>query len=141
VSAREARFGTDLRVDPAAGGLDLRSDGGGALTLARGNDSVIQGLRLRLMVRHRELAPLGWPDFGSRLHELIGEPDNTRTRARLAAYARAAVEGDARVGKVTDVRVVSVPGERATVEVRMEILLVGASLPLSLGHTVRLEAS
>ena len=37
---------------------------------------------MRLRVRKGELAPLGWPDYGSRLGELIGEPDLPRTTSR-----------------------------------------------------------
>jgi hypothetical protein len=90
-SDRELLFGTDLALTGAAGGLDLRATPVGDLALAAGSANIVQALTLRLMVRKGELAPLGWPDFGSRLHELIGEPNNQRTRVKLMGLARAAI--------------------------------------------------
>ena len=56
-----------------ASGYDLIGDTAGDIVLALGNDNIMQALTLWLRVRRGELAPLGWPDYGSRLHQLIGE--------------------------------------------------------------------
>src|SRR3954454_3326451 len=101
---RERLFGADLRLRPTGGSLDLTRDDGGDLDLATGAENISQALTLRLLVRRGELTPLGWPDYGSRLHELIGEPNVVRTRALLMTFAQAAIEQDARVEKVSEVR-------------------------------------
>src|SRR5918992_24562 len=110
---RARLFGNDLRLSLMAPGVDLMPDNAGDLDLATGVDNIVQALTLRLLVRRGELAPLGWPDYGSRLHELIGEPNVRRTHLRLMAFAREAVEADPRVVEVTQVR--ALPGERDVV--------------------------
>jgi phage baseplate assembly protein W len=136
---RELLFGTDLALAGAAGGLDLRATPVGDLALAAGNANIVQALTLRLMVRKGELAALGWPDFGSRLHELIGEPNNQRTRVKLMGLARAAIEADARVEQVLAVEARMLPGERDTVRLEMEIELIHHNTPLNLVFDVRLD--
>lgn len=138
---RQQLFGVDLRVVERAGGQDLVPDYAGDLDLAQGNDNVIQALVLRLKVRKGELAPLGWPDYGSRLHELIGEPNNNRTHLKLMAYAREAIEPDPRVKEIKDIRTQVLPGERDTVQIIMDIQLIDEPNPLNLVYTINLEAT
>lgn len=137
-------FGRDLLLRDGAAGLDLAAEGGGQaggdLALARGSANVIQALTLRLRVRKGELAPLGWPDFGSRLHELIGEPDLPRTHLKLQVFARQAIEADPRVRKVVAVRTATLPGERDTVRLSLDIQLIDAPTPLNLVFDQPLEA-
>lgn len=141
--ARQRLFGTDLLLVDYAGGVDLsqRSGGldGGDLALAAGNDNAVQALTLRLRVRRGELAPLGWPDYGSRLHELIGEPNVPRTHLKLEVFARQAVEADPRVLRVEEVRTSTIPGERDTVRLAMEIRLIDQPSPLNLVFDYPLE--
>jgi phage baseplate assembly protein W len=140
---RERLFGTDLLLRQYAEGLDLgqQQEGtpGGDLALARGNDNIIQALTLRLRVRKGELAPLGWPDYGSRLHELIGEPNVSRTHLKIQAFARQAIEADPRVLKVESVKTVNLPGERDTVRLMMDIQLIDSPNPLNLVFDLPLE--
>lgn len=137
-SDRAALFGDDLQVMERAGGLDLLANATGDISLAHGNDNIVQALVLRLRVRRGELARLGWPDFGSRLHELIGEPNITRTHVKAMAFARAAVEQDPRVTRVLSSEAQVIPGERDTVRVLMEVQLIDAPNPLNLVFELRL---
>jgi phage baseplate assembly protein W len=140
---RAALFGNDLQVAERAGGMDLLRERGGDLALTGsvpgGNDNIVQALALRLRVRKGELARLGWADYGSRLHELIGEPNNTRTHVKLMAFARAAIEQDPRVREVASVEAQVIPGEREVVRLLMEITLIDASNPLNLVFDVKLN--
>ena len=122
-----------------APGLDLVRDASGDIELAEGNDNIEQALLLRLRVRKGELAPLGWPDYGSRLHELIGEPNNSRTHVMLMAHARNAVERDPRVAEVKRIRAEVLPGERDVVTLVMDIVLIDAPTPLNLVFDISLE--
>lgn len=137
---REKLFGNDLLLRDYAEGLDLGQTGtgfaGGDLALARGNDNIVQALTMRLRVRKGELAPLGWPDYGSRLHELIGEPNLARTHFKLQAFARQAIEADPRVLEVVEVRTATLPGERDTVRLMAEIKLIESQSPLNLVNLV-----
>jgi len=121
---RELIFGTDLALADMAPGLDLGVARGGDLALAVGNDNIVQALRLRLQVRRGELAPLGIPAYGSRLHELLGEPNNQRTRVIAMGHARTAVEEDPRVAKVLQVTTETPRGERDTLRIGMDIELL-----------------
>jgi phage baseplate assembly protein W len=136
---RAQLFGNDLQIVERAGGMDLLAEAGGDLAVARGNDNIMQALAMRLRVRKGELARLGWADYGSRLHELIGEPNNTRTHVKLMAFARAAIEQDPRVREVASVETQVIPGERDVVRLLMEISLIDAPNPLNLVFDVKLN--
>jgi len=138
---REKLFGDDLQLVERAGGLDLAPDAAGDLGLAHGVDNIVQALILRLKVRKGELAPLGWPNYGSRLHELIGEPNNARTHVILMAHARSAIEQDPRVAKIQEIRTQILPGERSVVHLSMDILLIDQPNPVNLVFAVDLEAT
>ena len=138
---RSQLFGDDLRLLEQGGVFDLTADRAGDLARAAGNDNIVQALTLRLLVRRGELAPLGWPNYGSRLHELIGEPNNRRTHTILMAHARAAVEQDARVVEVTAMRAYVLAGERDVARLEMEIQLIAENNPLNLVFDVRLGNS
>jgi phage gp46-like protein len=144
-SDRQKLFGTDLRLRESVGGLDLvlssPSGSAGDLALAHGNDNIIQALTLALRVRKGELAALGWPDFGSRLHELIGEPDLPRTRLKAQAYARSALEADPRVAEVVSVEVTSIPGERSVLRLAASVLLIHENTPTNLVFNLALEGA
>ena len=137
---RARLFGNDLRLGRIAGGADLVPDPAGDLDLAVGVDNIVQALTLRLLVRRGELARLGWPDYGSRLHELIGEPNIRRTHVRLMAYAREAVEADPRVAEVHQIRAHVLPGERDVARLELEVLVIDRPTPLNLVFDVNLEA-
>jgi phage baseplate assembly protein W len=138
---RERLFGDDLRLRDGAAGMDLVRHGSGDLDLAHGNDAIAQALYLRLMVRRGELARIGWPEYGSRLHELIGEPSVTRTHARVMALAREAVEADPRVEAVTQVSAIVPPGDRDVVRVALEVQLITEQNPLNLVFDVALGSA
>lgn len=142
---RQQLFGTDIRLGERSGGLDLTLEGSagtsGDLGLASGNDNIVQALSLRLRVRRGELSPLGWPDYGSRLHELIGEPDLPRTRLKAQAFARDAVSADPRVAAVDSVDVVSIPGERGVLRLALSVRLIDEPRPLDFAFELALEGA
>jgi phage baseplate assembly protein W len=138
---RERLFGNDLKLQDRFGGFDLIPDAFTDLDLAEDNDNIIQALQLRLRVRQGELAPLGWSNYGSRIHELIGEPNIPRTHTRLMAYARTAIARDPRVAEIRDISTQILPGERNVVRLQMEILLINQPNPLLMISDLNLEAT
>lgn len=138
VAARELLFGTDLAVRDGVTGLDLAVARGGDLALAVGNDNIVQALRLRLLVRKGEMALLGLPQYGSRLHELLGEPANQRTRVIAMGHARTAVEQDPRVRKVLAVQAESPPGDRDTLRITLDVELIAVNTPINLVFDLKL---
>jgi phage baseplate assembly protein W len=137
---RAKLFGNDLELAERANGFDLLGGARGDLELAQGNDNIVQALKLRLLVHKGELAPLGLPDYGSRLYELIGEPNNTRTQVKLMAFARIAIEQDPRVLKVADIKAYVIPGERGVVRLDTTVQLIDQPNPLNLVVDISLEA-
>ena len=136
---RQRLFGNDLQLYERNDTYDLRSNGAGDLGLAQGNENIIQALTLRLRVRRGGLEALGWPAYGSRLHELIGESNIGRVHVRLMAYARSAIEEDPRVAEVSNVS--AAPSGRDTVRLMMEIRLIEERNPLNMVFDFDLEGA
>jgi phage gp46-like protein len=140
---RQRLFGTDFALRDGAGGADFGLQGpvgaSGDIALASGNTNIVQALTMRLRVEQGELALLGWPAFGSRLHELIGEPDLPRTRLKAQVFARDAVEADPRVLKVDAVDVVRLPGERQILRLALMVRVISLPAPLNLVFDLALD--
>lgn len=142
MAERAELWGHDLELTGVTGdvdvGTDLAASPAGDLRLTTGETNIVQALAMRLRVRRAELARLGYPDYGSRLHEMVGQPNNERTRIQLMAYARAAIEQDPRVAEVRTVTATVLPGERDVVRLSLDVLLISEPNPLNLVHDVRL---
>ncbi|MBL8484562.1 MAG: GPW/gp25 family protein, partial [Rhodocyclaceae bacterium] len=101
-------LGRDLRLDYALGqgffeDADLSPERRGVerdLRLVDGVDNLTQALANRLKTRKGELAALGHPDYGSRHHELIGEPNVARTRNLIKLYILQALRDEPRIERV-----------------------------------------
>ena len=83
---------------------DLRRTAGGDLATVDGRDTLVQAILDRLLTRRGELAGLGHPGYGSRLHELIGEPDSPRTRGWAEVHVRECLDQERRLAEVLSVR-------------------------------------
>ena len=135
---RDVLFGSDLKLRSSAAAVDLTPGRSGDLDTATGADNIVQALTLRLLIRKGELARLGFANYGSRLHELIGEPNNQRTRVIAMGLARAAVEQDARVREVRSITANVPPGDRDTIRIEMEVDLITENTPANLVFDVKL---
>jgi phage baseplate assembly protein W len=91
--------GRDLstRLRPETDKVDLES-----LT---GTDNLKQALLLRFLTPVGEMAPLGHPNYGSRLSELIGELNNQTNRNRAKMFVLQALAQEPRVAEVLKVDV------------------------------------
>lgn len=101
---------SDIRLRPSRRAdsalvLDRRATGTGwDLDTQRDLDAVGQAAWLALAVPRGTLAQLGHPNFGSRLHMLIGENLTEQTIARARAYIREALRNDPRF-RLRDIRI------------------------------------
>ncbi len=95
--------------------------------------AAVQFLANRLKTHKGELAPLGHPEYGSRHHELIGEPNVARTRNLIKLYVLEAMRHEPRIAKILDctVRAAHDP-PRDLVRIEMEVRLIDAPNPLNL---------
>lgn len=134
----EEQLGADLRVSRVGRIWDLTVTGGGDLQTVEGADNLVQALTLRLNTPRGQLADLGHPDYGSRLPELIGRPNDATTRNLVRFYTLACVRQEPRVQRVLDVKVEATP-ERGRVDVHLRLLPIGEVAPLNLVFPFYLE--
>lgn len=95
--------------------------------------NLMQALVVRLMTERGELAPLGLPDYGSRHHQLVGEPNTEGNRALLKLYVLECIRQEPRVAEIT--RIVVEPGgpfDRSAVHVALSVKAAGEPQPLNL---------
>lgn len=112
--------GGDLLVATRPGpGLPLTD-----VAVAERVDAAVQLLVNRLMTRRGELAPLGHPDYGSRHHELVGEPDTERTRNLVKVHVLAALRAEPRVSRVQRCVVRSDRSQPGVVRIELDVRLV-----------------
>lgn len=77
----------------------------GDLRLTRGRSNLAQAILNRLFTRRGELVALGHPDYGSRLYQLIGEPNTRRTHALADLYIRESLAEEARIAEIVDITI------------------------------------
>ena len=91
-----------------------------------------QMLVTRLKTQRGELAGLGHPDYGSRHHELIGEPNVARTRDLIKLHVLDALRREPRVTVLRcEVRADATP-PRDTVRIELDLRLLDDDTPLNL---------
>ena len=73
------------------------------LATVAGVENLSQAILDRLHTRQGELASLGHDDYGSRLYQLVGESNNSRTRALAELYIRECLAQESRIEEVVEV--------------------------------------
>ncbi len=98
-----------------------------------GLENLAQAVILRLLTPRGELAALGHPEYGSRVHELIGRENNTAQRNLLRLFILEALALEPRIEKVAELSVGPSPGARSTVDVLLRVQPAGATALLTIG--------
>jgi phage baseplate assembly protein W len=122
---------TDQRRVPTRDGAALLTD----LGTVAGRDNLGQAVLMRLLTPRGELAALGHPEYGSRLHELIGRPNSETTRNLVKLHVLEALRQERRVAKVVELAV-EPPADgrqRDRVAIRLRVLPLGETRVLDLG--------
>lgn len=115
------------------GERDPKSDAKIGLRVARGVDSLRQAIANRIKTHQGELSPLGHPEYGSRHHELIGEPNVERTRNLIKLYILQALKRERRIEKVLKVNVrAEHEPPRETVRIELSVKVIREPLPLEI---------
>jgi len=98
-----------------------------------GLDAIEQAIANRLKTRQGELEPLGHPTYGSRHHELLGQPNVQRTRDLIKLYVLQALRDEPRVRRVIAVAVTPEhQPPRDTVRIDLTVELIDTPEPLNL---------
>ncbi len=101
--------------------------------IVSGRENLAQAVKIRLLTERGELAALGHPEFGSRLHELIGRPNTENTRNLVRLYIIEALSAEPRIEKIVRLDVREVPGTRDQLSVELCVK------PVNSTGTVRVE--
>lgn len=111
------------------------------LALLDGIDNFTQAVANRLKTRQGELAALGHPRYGSRHHELLGQPNVPRTRNLIKLYVLQALRDEPRIERVLDVQVKPEhQPPRDSVRIDVTVRVLGQPAPLNLVLPFSLEA-
>src|SRR3712207_1252258 len=133
-------LGRDLRLEPGAFGFGLVADLGDLDTVA-GVDNLVQALLVRFNTPLGDLAGLGHPDYGSRLHELIGRSNDETTRNLVRLFTLETVRQEPRAGTIQDLQVSTVAGRPDLVLVAIELTPIRSDTPINLVFSVGLEVA
>jgi phage baseplate assembly protein W len=141
--------GVPLEVADSWGSLDLRVVPGGRgglkqaveprdLGAVAGRENLGQAVILRLLTPRGALARLGHPDYGSRLIELIGGPNNVTTRNLARLFTLEALQQEPRIREVIDLTVDTPPGQPDTIRLGLSLLPLDDDEALTLNLDVTL---
>lgn len=137
---KEDKIGKDLRLRFDELGADLAATAQGDLDTVAGEDNLAQAIIARLATEEGELYDIGQTDYGSRLHELIGEVNNDATRQRVKAKVQECLTREPRIMEVTSINVRADPNDPHRLDIEITVLPVESSVYLTLTYPFRLEA-
>ncbi|PKP60321.1 MAG: hypothetical protein CVT89_00020 [Candidatus Altiarchaeales archaeon HGW-Altiarchaeales-2] len=98
-------------------GRDIIINNTGDLETVSGAFNLGQAITNRLMTRKGELSELGHANYGSRMYELIGEPNNERTRELAKIYVKECLSQEPRIKEIVKVVVSPVGNDRIDISI------------------------
>lgn len=80
------------------------------LALVNGKANLVQSVIMRLKTERGELAGLGHPQYGSRHHQLIGEPNTENNRHLIKLFVLECLRQEPRLAAIESIEVQAVEG-------------------------------
>lgn len=123
VRHRELRPVYELDIDKRRipnNDFDLQDAG-----IVSGLDNLGQAILLRLLTPVGELAELAHPEYGSRLHELIGRQNTPTIRNLAKLHILSSLQMEPRIAKVLEVKVEPAKGTRDRINISVSVKPVG----------------
>lgn len=151
MSENQKRWGTDLRLLRDLQRQNDRRRGHDLSTITRpetgkvdletlsGADNLTQALLLRFLTPVGELVPLGHPNYGSRLSELIGELNTETNRNRAKLYVLQALAAEPRVKEVREVNVTQNQKNPNQMDIKISLVPIDSDIALNLVFPFFLE--
>jgi phage baseplate assembly protein W len=142
---QDSIYGSDikLRMGQSAGfygiGADLYVNRKGDVDIVSGRENLGQAIIHRLLTRLGELEELGYPEYGSNLHELIGSPNNLMTRRMVKLYVNQCLSQEIRIEKIESINVMPHGSDPHALMVEISVIPIGSNDPLGLSFPYRLE--
>jgi len=91
------------------------------LAMLGGRANLAQAIINRLLTRQGELRSLGHPGYGSRLYELVGEPNNIRVQGLAEIYIRESLAQESRIEAITGIAFAPINRHANRHELRIQI--------------------
>jgi phage baseplate assembly protein W len=152
----QARFGQDLRLLRDLLGQNDRNPGNDLfvvtlpgtqqdrvalkdLEMLKDLQNLQQALLLRFLTRTGDLSLLGHPDYGSRLHTLIGALNNDTNRNRAKLFVLEALAAEPRVKQVNSVDVTQDLRVRTQINIKVSLTAIVTDTPLNFVFPFSLE--
>jgi len=98
-----------------------------------GRENLAQAVMMRLLTPVGELASLGHPEYGSRLHELIGRENTQTTRNLIKLYILESLSLEPRIAEIAAVNVSPGVAPRTRVDVELQIVSSTDAQPFTVG--------
>jgi len=133
------KLGKDLKLKFYEIGADLTATKKGDFETVKDEDNLAQAIITRLSTDQGELYDIGHADYGSRLHEVIGEINNEATRQRLKALVRECLVQERRIVEINNISVLPDPSDLHRVDIEITILPIESSVYLTIVYPFRLE--
>jgi phage baseplate assembly protein W len=115
------QLGRDLKIVEKDPGYDLNISPTGDLETIGEEYNLGQAIIMRLNTMQGELTDLGHSSYGSRLYELVGEPNNERTRELVRIYALESVNRDPRVEEVVGISVDKFKDDPSRIDINISV--------------------
>lgn len=126
----DKELGSDLAISPS-GDLETVSE----------EYNLGQAIVNRIRTRRGELRELGHSLYGSRLYELVGEPNNERTRELARLYTRECVSRDPRVEEIVRITIDVPKDDPNRIDISISVLPIGRTTVLNIVFPFYLEVA
>jgi phage baseplate assembly protein W len=122
-------------------GSDLAISSSGDLETVSKEFNLGQAIVNRIRTTQGELRDFGHSLYGSRLYELVGEPNNQRTRELARLYTRESVLRDPRVKEIISITVNVSKDEPNRIDLNISVLPIGMTTVLNIVFPFYLEVA
>jgi phage baseplate assembly protein W len=134
-------LGKDIKIVERDPGYDLGLSPTGDLETIGEEYNLAQAIIMRLNTMQGELRDLGHSSYGSRLSELIGEPNNERTRELARIYALESVTRDPRVEEVVGISAEMFKDDPGQININISVRAKGLTSILNMVFPFYLEVA
>ena len=122
-------------------GSDLAISSSGDLETVSEEFNLGQAIVNRIRTTQGELRDFGHSLYGSRLYELVGEPNNQRTRELARLYTRESVSRDPRVKEIISITVNVSKDDPNRIDLNISVLPIGMTTVLNIVFPFYLEVA
>jgi phage baseplate assembly protein W len=138
LSWKHEKIGKDLKLKFDSVGADLIATKGDIDAISE-ESNLVQAIIHRLKTYQGELYDIGHADYGSRLHQVIGEINNARTREKVKNLIHACLAEESRILKVVDIKVTPNAFDLNCLDIEITVLPIGKNNFLNVYYPLSLE--